>query len=159
MSRKDMFCDICINVAEKKVVVKALIDSGNFLKEPISGSPVIVVEKYKLIDIVPKEILQNLKQIVEGKFLGNNEDSEVVSFLPRFRVIPFSSLGKQNGLLLGIKVDSIIIYFEEEEKVINEIIIGIYDEHLSKKENYTALVGLDLLERRRADEYTTNIKV
>ena len=159
MSRKDMFCNIDIKFRDKIISVKALIDSGNMLKEPISGCPVIVVEKYKLIDILPTEILQNLKEIIEGKFLCSNENTEISNYLPRFRVIPFSSLGKQNGLLLGIKVDKVTINFEDEEKNVNDVIIGIYDEHLSKRESYTALVGLDLLERRNDNEYIADVKV
>ena len=76
-----------------------------------------------------------------------------------FSVIPFSSLGKQNGMLLGIKADEVIIRHEEEENKLNNVIVGIYDEHLSKNGNYTALVGLNLLERRENNEHITSIKV
>lgn len=159
MSRKDMFCKINIEINNKKTVVKALIDSGNMLKEPISGYPVIVIEKYKLINVLPKEILENLKEILQGDYSKSVENDEFSGYLSRFRVIPFSSLGKQNGMLLGIKADVVKITFEEEEIIIKNSIIGIYDEHLTKNESYTALVGLDLLERRLENESTQNIKV
>lgn len=159
MSTKDMYCKINIQINQKNVHVKALIDSGNLLKEPISGYPVIVVEKYELVNILPINILDNLKEILKGNYLGKDEDNELEYHVSKFRVIPFSSLGKQNGMLLGIKADKVIISFEEEEISINNSIIGIYDEHLTKNGNYTALVGLDLLERRRESEFTSNIKV
>lgn len=159
MSTKDMYCKINIQINQKNVHVKALIDSGNLLKEPISGYPVIVVEKYELVNILPINILDNLKEILKGNYLGKDEDNELEYYVSKFRVIPFSSLGKQNGMLLGIKADKVIISFEEEEISINNSIIGIYDEHLTKNGNYTALVGLDLLERRRESEFTSNIKV
>lgn len=159
MSTKDMYCKINIQINQKNVHVKALIDSGNLLKEPISGYPVIVVEKYELVNILPINILDNLKEILKGNYFGKDEDNELEYYVSKFRVIPFSSLGKQNGMLLGIKADKVIISFEEEEISINNSIIGIYDEHLTKNGNYTALVGLDLLERRRESEFTSNIKV
>lgn len=159
MSTKDMYCKINIQINQKNVHVKALIDSGNLLKEPISGYPVIVVEKYELVSILPKNILDNLKEILKGNYLSKDEDDELEYYVSKFRVIPFSSLGKQNGMLLGIKADKAIISFEEEEIIISNSIIGIYDEHLTKNGNYTALVGLDLLERRRESEFTSNIKV
>mgnify|MGYP000196366656 CR=1 FL=1 len=159
MSTKDMYCKINIQINQKNISVKALIDSGNLLKEPISGYPVIVVEKYELVSILPNNILNNLKEILKGNYLGKDEDTELEYYVSRFRVIPFSSLGKQNGMLLGIKADKVIISFEEEEIIISNSIIGIYDEHLTKNGNYTALVGLDLLERRIESEFTSNIKV
>lgn len=159
ISSKNMYCKINIQINQKSTDVKALIDSGNLLKEPISGYPVIVVEKYKLASILPKDILDNVKEILKGSYLGKNEDRKLEYYISKFRVIPFSSLGKQNGMLLGIKADKVIISFEEEEIIINNSIIGIYDEHLTKNGNYTALVGLDLLERRTDSEFTSNIKV
>lgn len=158
MSTKDMYCKINIQINQKNVHVKALIDSGNLLKEPISGYPVIVVEKYELVNILPKNILDNLKEILNGNYLGKDENSELEYYVSKFRVIPFSSLGNQNGMLLGIKADKVIISFEEEI-IISNSIIGIYDAHLTKNGKYTALVGLDLLERRTESEFTSNIKV
>ena len=63
ISKKDMFKDIKINIEGKEVQVKAMVDTGNMLKEPISGKPVIVVEHTLLYDILPKEILNNLEKI------------------------------------------------------------------------------------------------
>lgn len=158
-STKNMYCEINIQINNKTTYVKALIDSGNLLKDPISGYPVIVVEKYKLEGILPLNILENLKGILQGNYSNEDLNDELQYYLPKFRVIPFSSLGKQNGMLLGIKADKVIISFEEEEIIIHNSIIGIYDDHLNKNEKYTALVGLDLLERRTDSEFTSNIKV
>ena len=36
--------------------------------------------------------------------------------MPRLKVIPFSSLGKQNGMLLGIKAEEVVIKNEEGDE-------------------------------------------
>ena len=41
-----------------------MIDSGNLLKEPISNTPVIIVEHTLLYDCMPKEILNNLENMI-----------------------------------------------------------------------------------------------
>ena len=96
-----MFCDVEIFFKEKSVKIKAMIDTGNLLKDPISGIPVIVVEKSKLEDIIPKGIINNLNTI-----LGGGEETtlaeEEKEYMPKFRVIPFSSLGKQNRFITWI---------------------------------------------------------
>jgi len=95
LRKKDMFCEIEIHFNQKSVTIKAMIDTGNLLKDPISGMPVIVTEKQELKNLIPEEIIDNLNNILNGQ----NEDiksEQAKEFLPKFRLIPFSSLGKQN---------------------------------------------------------------
>lgn len=142
-----MFCKLTIFINEKEIKTTALIDTGNMLKDPISNMPVIVVQKDILNGLIPNEILNNLEKIVGGgieESLYNQIDS---NFMSKFRIIPFSSLGKQNGMLLGFKASKVIINFDENEKSYEKVVIGVYDKTLSKKQNYFALLGLDLIER------------
>lgn len=63
-SAKDMYCKIKIKLNEKQIETNAMIDSGNLLKEPITNTPVIVVEHTLLYECIPKEILNNLENII-----------------------------------------------------------------------------------------------
>ena len=146
MTKKDMFCEITIYMKEKSVKAKAMIDTGNMLKDPISRMPVIVVEKDILYEIIPYKILNNLDKIIGGEIASEIYDKEIVEYISKFKVIPFTSLGKQNGLLLGIKASKVKIELDSNEEELENVIIGIYDKKLSKKNNYNALLGLDILE-------------
>ena len=156
INKKDMFCDVKISFDEKNIKLKAIIDTGNMLKDPISLKPIVVVQKDMLYGIIQKEILDNLEKIVGG----DKENEEIIQinnkYISKFRIIPFTSIGKQNGLLLGFKVDKIIIYFEDENIEIKNIIIGIYNGKLSKNKRYFALLGLDLIEGRKDYESIRN---
>lgn len=143
LTKKDIICDLEINFNNKKSCIKALIDTGNLLKEPITGLPVIIVESNKVAEILPKNILNNLEQIINGNYSSITNIDEYIS---KFRVIPFSSIGKQNGLLLGFKCDYITIYVDDKEKIVKNVIIGLYEKMLSKEDKYNALVGLDIIE-------------
>ena len=63
----------------------------------------------------------------------------------RFRLIPFSSIGKSNGILVGFKPDKIIVKTNEEVFEIKESIVGIYNNILSSEGNYSALLNPDIL--------------
>lgn len=139
MNKKDIYYDIKIKLGDKEVETKAIIDTGNFLKEPITGFPVVVVERSLMYSIIPKCILNNIDEILSGNLDKMSEHEEYIS---RIRVIPYSSLGNKNGMLLGIKADQIII----ENKIVNNIILGIYKESLTKMGEYRALVGLELVQ-------------
>ena len=155
-SRKDLYCKIIIEADENIATINALVDTGNFLKDPITGTPVVVIEKDALNQVIPKEILENTEKIMTGKMELQGELEEYKS---KLRVIPFTSLGKQNGMLLGIKVEKITIINDEEEKEIKNVIIGIYEKNLTKENKYKALINLELLERNEENEYIGNFKV
>lgn len=140
---KSMLCDLEIFYQGKYKKLKTMIDTGNLLKEPISQTDVIIVEKNSLRDIISDDILDNLDNIVQGKWLNSKDD--IYSY--KFKVIPFSSLGNENGLLIGFKPDYIKI-IDEEECVRDNVIIGIYNGKLCKSNLYTSLIGLDILTNR-----------
>ena len=102
ISRNDLICDITVNLNNKEIKTKAMIDTGNLLKEPITNMPVIVMEHTLFYDILPKEILNNTEEILGGDFTKIPDDIKM-EYSPKLKVIPYSSLGKSNGMLLGIK--------------------------------------------------------
>ncbi len=155
ITKRDMHCNLKIELNDKEEFIKAIIDTGNFLKEPITKTPVIIVEKESLQGLISENILNSLDKIIKG------EDNEIEDYASKIRIIPFSSLGKQNGILLGIKGDSLIVNLEEKNIYIKDFIIGIYDGILSKNGKYQALIGLDILDQTggEIDEYSRFIKV
>lgn len=140
ISKKDLICDISVEINNKGVLTKAMIDTGNMLKEPITNTPVIVMEHTLFYDIIPKEILNNIEKILGGDLSGVPKDVQD-EYIARLKVIPFSSLGKQNGMLLGIKGEKLVINFKDETKVISNFIIGIYNKSLTKRGEYRSLLG------------------
>ena len=48
-------------------------------------------------------------------------------------------------MLLGIKADELEVKRDDENKKIRNIIIGIYDKSLTKRGEYRALVGLEVI--------------
>ncbi|MCI9087802.1 MAG: sigma-E processing peptidase SpoIIGA [Clostridia bacterium] len=158
LRRKDILYNIEITLQEKRLKVKAMLDTGNLLKDPISKMPVIVVEKEQLYSLLPIQLLDHIEEWIGGdeKFLNQIEEKELIA---RFRIIPFSSVGKQNGLMLGFKADQVEIEKEEDIQVRKDVIIGIFNQKLSKDKRYSALIGLDLLEERgENNELITNSK-
>lgn len=158
LRKKDILYSIEITLQEKKLSIKAMLDTGNLLKDPISGMPVIVVEKEQLYSLLPIQLLNHIEEWIGGDetFLSQMEEKELVT---RFRMIPFSSVGKQNGLMLGFKADQVVIEKEEGTQIRNDVIIGIFNQTLSRDMRYSALIGLDLLEERsEASELIANFK-
>jgi stage II sporulation protein GA (sporulation sigma-E factor processing peptidase) len=134
LTRKDMMCTVIIGNTR----ITAIVDTGNLLKDPITKMPVLIMEREMLKGIFPEIILENATDIVNGK------EIELGEYSSKLRVIPYKSIGKENGLLLGIKAKNIRIVYQDIEKA-HDVIIGIYTGTLSKNNKYSAIVGLELL--------------
>lgn len=135
LSKKDMLCNITLKLDSKSISTMAFVDTGNLLKDPITGMPVVIVEKDKLLSLVPEEIINSVLE-------GNLKDEE---YMAKFRLIPFKSLGRENGMLLGIKIDNLQIQNNEEIINVENVIVGIYEKKLTQNNKYSALIGLELL--------------
>ena len=121
-----------------------MIDTGNMLKEPITNTPVIVIEHTLLYEVIPREILNNIDEILTGNL--EMLDKQIrEKYVTKLKFIPFSSIGKTNGMLLGIKADKLIIKNEEETKEIEKIILAIYNKSLTKRGEYRALLGINVI--------------
>ena len=154
ISKTDMLCNIKITIENKSKSLISIVDTGNFLKDPISKAPVIVVNSQSLTGILPGEILDNIKDIINGANVN------IGQYIKKIRIIPFSSLGKENGLLLGIKSDISVINYQDNVIIIKDAIIGIYPGILNKENKYQALVGIEALESKgeKENEYFEYIK-
>ena len=158
IAKKDIYCEITLYFNNKNINVKALIDTGNMLKDPICQIPVIVVEKEALEEILPETLLNNLEKIIGGDVPKEIYENQNLEYIKRFRLIPFSSIGKSNGMLLGFKANKVEIEQEYIKREIKNVIVGIYENKLSKKNQYSALIGLDLIDgSEEKDESITNV--
>ncbi|PYG89805.1 stage II sporulation protein GA (sporulation sigma-E factor processing peptidase) [Ruminiclostridium sufflavum DSM 19573] len=143
--KEKLLVPVKISFDNRVIDLSALIDTGNSLKDPLTNIPVMVVEFNALQELLPQEI--------KGIFAGAQENdlnyvTTIISkskWFSRFRLIPFCSLGKENGMLIGFKPDFIEIGEVEDRRDIKNVIVGIYNRSLSSNEEYKALLGPELV--------------
>ena len=153
INKNEIIYTAVIKIEEKKLEIKVLLDTGNMLKDPITGDTVIIVEKEKLYEILPIELLNDIDDFFEinNKIIKNE-------YQTRLRIIPFTSVGKRNGMMVGIKADYVSIITDIDEIKKNDVIICVYEKKFSKTDKYSGLIGLDILEGSEKNEYIANIK-
>lgn len=102
--KEDEKCRVCIwGDLDKKYDVEGIVDSGNFLKEPISERPVCVINK---------EILPHV-------FDGSHQNA--------YRVIPYSTVEGKRKIMEGYHVKKIQIRMNGMEKNVEDIYLGVID--------------------------------
>ncbi len=130
IARDNMLVKIKVFLNGKSVEMDALIDTGNALCEPLGGAPVIVAEFDALKAILPEGMEE--EKIMAG---GNPEGME-----ERIRIIPYSSIGKDNGILVGFRPDRISVTENEVTYIQEDVVVGICQGKISRDKSYRALL-------------------
>ena len=154
LSKRDMIYEVEIFYNGRSSNIKVILDTGNLLTEPITKTPVLIVESEKLKGVIPKDILNNIDNVLDNNSFENIDEEIKI----RCSIIPFSSLGKNNGIIIGFRPDYIKIYTEEGEEIRKKVIVGIYNNKIAKNGLYSGLIGLNLLNEdlRIGDKYEYN---
>lgn len=148
LTKKDMIYQVAIFYQDKRVELKVMLDTGNLLTEPITNTPVLIVEATKLEEMIPPSILKNIEQI-----LFNDSFEELDEEIRRrCSIIPFSSIGKNNGVMVGFRPDYIKIYTQDEEEIRERVIVGICNNKITRDGAYSGLMGLNLLNSQVSQE-------
>lgn len=135
-----------IRIQGQQFNVTGLVDTGNQLVDPLTGSPVIIVEYGVLKPYLPTE----LQEIIDTN--GEVDLSKLDAVIPEegkifsFRLIPFTTIGKRHGMLVGFRPDEIIVLAGDQEVRKTDVVIGIYNRRLSPRGMYRALLHPDLIQ-------------
>ena len=113
-NKRKQFYDVVIELGENKISIRAFLDTGNSLREPISGKTVSIVEEVYI------------KKLVEN-----------INLSTKYRYIPFHSIGKERGALDGIEADCMHI----DGRVIERPILAVYTGKLSVSGEYNMLLN------------------
>lgn len=115
-------CRVVLFGRGAKITVNALLDTGNGLVEPISGSPVCILEK---------SVFDSLW--IDGKPGG-------------YRVIPYHSIGKKRGILQGYQIPEIQVEVDGIVKSCRDVYVGISEEKTAVSGSYKMILNPKLLE-------------
>lgn len=98
---------ITISVCGRKQTVTALHDTGNTLRDPVSGRPALVLERNAAEELWPPEVAAVLASPLppEEKMARLHRQGATVTF----SLLPFRSVGTPAGLLLAARSDYIEI--------------------------------------------------
>jgi len=139
LNKKNLRKKVLLHYKNKTAEITALLDTGNSLIDPISLSPVIIAEYNSLKNLFSGEI-QNILDRIDD----DNIEWIIKSVCDKglsLRLIPFSSIGKENGMLLGFVPDKAEIYDDCGIRVLGKCVIALCKNSLSKDKSYRALLN------------------
>ncbi len=120
------YVPVSVSCKGKTLKLTALLDTGNTLKDPLSGKPVLVMEDraaFALLSITPQELKRPLETITSGKY-------------PGLRLIPYNAVGQPVGMLLGIRPDNITVNGKKAD-----MIVAFAPQRIGQGRPFEALAG------------------
>ncbi|MDD2421769.1 MAG: sigma-E processing peptidase SpoIIGA [Heliobacteriaceae bacterium] len=117
--------ELWVQLPAGAIAVPALVDSGNRLWDPVSGDPVIIVEFQCMAHLFPAG-------------WWHDPATGGLAYQPRY--IPYSALGKPDGLLLGIRPLQAGLRRQSRKVVCSQAVIGLTEQQLDPTGKYRALV-------------------
>lgn len=127
-------CNVKINIDNTEINLRAYIDTGNTLKDSVSDDSVMFVAE----EVLKQKLSPQLIKILNGEILELDE-----KYYGKIKMIEYQTIGSSDNLLIGIKVDNVIV--ENEDCTIkNEKVIIAPTER--KFNNCEAIIGINILE-------------
>jgi stage II sporulation protein GA (sporulation sigma-E factor processing peptidase) len=123
---KTEYVTVLIRHREKKVQMMALIDTGNTLKDPVTGCGVLVADAraaMELLQLDQTDLQHPIETISRGKHSG-------------LRLIPYCAVGQPSGMLLGLRVDELRINGKESDQI-----VAFAPQRIGQGIGYEALTG------------------
>ncbi len=148
---------ITVRLGERQVQVEALLDTANHLRDPLTGESVIIVEAEVLAPLLPEDFLK----VVTGREFDFSQLSQALAdttWAQRFRLLPYSSLGREHGMLIGFRPDEVYFTQGKAKHQVEDVIVGIYQRSFLPNGEYRALMHPELLQTAMESSWPDAIK-
>ena len=120
------FIPVELSYKDNTMSLLALQDTGNILRDPITGQRVMVASAevgMKLLGLTKEQLSSPVETVASG-------------VIPGLRLLPFRTVGQQRGFLLTAKLDRVVIGKQEGVPL-----VAFSSERLDEEGTYQALTG------------------
>lgn len=120
----------------KKVVLTALLDTGNTLTDPVTGKPVMVADWQQLTPLLPSGVMLDepaLRTPVETLECLAEQGTAC-----GFRLLPYQAVGVECGMLLALSMERVQVGVQDY----GSILVAMSPNRISDGGGYNALIGI-----------------
>ena len=132
---------VIISIGNKSKTLRGYIDTGNELKDPVTGKPVMVINIDCLRDIIGDELHNRIIDFYQSKSYENLINQKN---LINLRIIKYNTISNSGESIVCIMPDEIEI-INENNNIFIDALIGIHPKKISK-DDYDALLFKKILD-------------
>jgi stage II sporulation protein GA (sporulation sigma-E factor processing peptidase) len=121
------------------------VDTGNHLYDPLTRTPVMVVEASDWTEVLPESWLKKIRTSEVDRIVAAIGDEEF-KWQDRLRLVPYRGLNRGTQFLLALKPDRVAVRYNNQELETARVLVGLDGGKLSADGAYRAIIHPQLIE-------------
>ena len=133
VTARSLTVDLGVRMGERSITLRGLLDTGNRLRDPVTGSPVVIVDRGTLLRLLPEEGREAFLQVLSapdaigaartGGAALPGIDAPVM-WTSRIHVVPYETIGR-GGLLTAVRPDRVWELADGRERMLGLCLLGL----------------------------------
>lgn len=128
---------VSARLGEKTVQFRALRDTGNTLRDPLTNQPVLVAEWQLLRELIPPEGRAAVSRETAARPAELFQQLRVLTPQVKCRLIPYRAVGVAGGLMLAVQCDAVQL----GKRPAGRMLVAFSSTAVSDGGGYSALMG------------------
>jgi stage II sporulation protein GA (sporulation sigma-E factor processing peptidase) len=138
--------EVELQFAGQVICCQGLVDTGNQLYDPLTKTPVMIVQVSELAHLLPSVLTEALKQGDMNKaLLSITEHPEMQVWQERIRIVPYRGVNRNSQFMLALKPDWVKIRHQNDVYQSVKVLVGFDGGQLSTDGSYQAIVHPSLV--------------
>lgn len=140
--RKEMthyLAQVRILIDDFEAVCTGLIDTGNQLYDPLTRTPVMVIEAAQWHEVLPDSWLSRIRKCEVDQLIAGI-GTEAFVWQDRLRLIPYRGVNRGTQFMLALKPDKVVVVHNETEIVNEKVLVGLDGGKLCADGSYQAII-------------------
>jgi stage II sporulation protein GA (sporulation sigma-E factor processing peptidase) len=138
--------DVTIRIGEAEYGCTGLIDTGNQLYDPLTRTPVMVMEASRWEAEIPEVWMKGIRDAQVDRLIAG-QDTEPFPWQDRMRLVPFRGVNKGSQFMLAVKPDSVQIMREGQIFETSRVLIGLDGGKLTADGTYQAIIHPSMVQQ------------
>lgn len=144
-NRESLLGHVTVYIGDKTIMCTGLFDTGNQLSDPLSRTPVMVMEASLWESELPPAWCEKLAEGEPDKLIMELGEIDF-EWQDRLRLVPYRGVNRGAAFMLALKPDSVRIELGGKEYFSTKVLIGFDGGKLSGEGAYRAIIHPSLTE-------------
>ncbi|MWV45225.1 sigma-E processing peptidase SpoIIGA [Paenibacillus sp. HJL G12] len=154
-SRQEYMGEVDVEIAGYHISCTGLLDTGNQLSDPLTRTPVMVMEASLWTEKLPATWLERLSEGEPDKLVLELDETDF-EWRDRLRLVPYRGVNRGSAFMLAIKPDAVEIRIGDQTSRAVKVLIGLDGGKLCGDGSYQAIIHPDLVQE--PGSVTTSVK-
>ncbi|MCL6457301.1 MAG: sigma-E processing peptidase SpoIIGA [Gorillibacterium sp.] len=137
--------EVQVDIGDFVYCCQGLVDTGNQLYDPLTRTPVMIIEASEWKDVVPEAWLPRIRSAEADRIIAALGEDDFL-WQDRLRLVPFRGVNRGTQFLLALKPDRVIVRYGDKVWETGRVLVGLDGGKLSSDGSYHAIIHPMLLE-------------